>query len=103
MAVQQRAIGLPVGNWSDKLDAKHLRIEIVKAFEVCILDEAIWQRSMKMGIKEPQKDFSRTKRLRVRKSSTILFALLLIADSPAIASSRSLSILIAHSWQNTGP
>ena len=61
-------IGLPVGDWSDKLDAERLRMEIVEAFEVCILDEAMWQRSVKMGIKEPQKDFSRTKRLRVRKS-----------------------------------
>jgi len=45
-------------------------MEIVEAFEVCILDEAMWQRFVKMGIKEPQKDFSGTKRLRVRKSIT---------------------------------
>jgi hypothetical protein len=59
-------IDLPVGDWINRLDAECLRMEIVEAFEVCISDNAMWQRSMKMGTQEPQRDFLRAKHLRVR-------------------------------------
>jgi hypothetical protein len=33
--------GLQVGDWHDELDPERLRIDIVKAFETCILDNAL--------------------------------------------------------------
>ena len=36
-----RINGLQVGDWHNKLDPERLRIDIVKAFEMCILDNAL--------------------------------------------------------------
>jgi hypothetical protein len=43
-------VGLPVGDWIDRLDTECLRIDIVEAFKVCISDNAMWQRPVKVRI-----------------------------------------------------
>jgi hypothetical protein len=37
--------GLPVGGWGDELDPDRLRMDMVEAFETCICDNALWQKS----------------------------------------------------------
>jgi len=51
-----RMNGLPVGGWDDKLDAERLRMEIVEAFEACILDNALRKRE------DPEKSSSDTRK-----------------------------------------
>ena len=45
-----------MGGWDDKLDAERLRMEIVEAFEACILDNAIHKRE------DPEKSSSDTQK-----------------------------------------